>query len=326
MEAVTIDLSLDPDGRRPQLSGGDAEGDKHEGIEIWEGSDNDDTLKAAAPGAATDAGSYLKGGKGADMMTGGTGIDTLDGGAGDDMFVNNSSGADMIKGGDGTDTLEYKTGTTAVSVNLSDEDISGGRDANTGGVTGTDQSLESIENVIGAEGADSITGSDGDNELTGGEGNDTLSGGKGADMLMGEEGDDSLLGGDGDDMLMGGDGDDTFDGGKGDDMIHTGKGTSTINGAAGDGADTIVLTGEAAAHTTTVNAFQVGSDKIDVSDLLDIDADDIEVAIANATVTGSFAGSDLQYTLDLTVYEGGTLVIQTGRSTDLSSDDFLFGS
>jgi Ca2+-binding RTX toxin-like protein len=316
-EAVTIDLSLDPDGRRPQLSGGDAEGDSHEGIEVWQGSDHGDTFKAAAEG------SNFMGAKGNDTLTGGAAADTLSGGDGDDMFVSNGAGADTLMGDGGTDTVEYKTGDTGVTVNLGtaadvdvDDPVTNGPDSSF---------LFSIENVIGADGGDSLTGSDAANMLTGGEGDDALVGGKGNDVLDGGDDDDNLMGGEGADMLMGGDGVDTFDGGKGDDMIYTGKGDSTINGDAGDGADTIVLTGEAAAHTTTVNDFQVGSDRIDVSDLLDIDADDIDVAIANAGVTGNITDG-YTYTIDLASYEGGSLVIEAGRSTNLSSDDFDFGS
>ena len=79
---------------------------------------------------------------------------------------------------------------------------------------------------------------------------------------------------------------------------HHGMG-STIKGAAGDGADTIVLTGEADPRTTSINDFLVGKDMVDVSDLLDIDADDIDVAIAAATVTGTFADGDITCTIDL---------------------------
>ena len=111
-EAVTIDLSLDPVGRRPQLSGGDAEGDSHEGIEAWQGSDHGDTFKAA------EAGSNFMGAKGNDTLTGGDGDDRLSGGDGDDMFVSNGQGADTLMGDGGTDTVEYKTGNTGVSVDL----------------------------------------------------------------------------------------------------------------------------------------------------------------------------------------------------------------
>jgi Ca2+-binding RTX toxin-like protein len=313
-EAVTIDLSLDPDGRRPQLSGGDAEGDSHEGIEVWQGSDHGDTFKAAAEG------SNFMGAKGNDTLTGGAAADTLSGGDGDDMFVSNGAGADTLMGDGGTDTVEYKTGNTSVTVDLGtaadvdvDDPVTNGPDSSF---------LFSIENVIGADGGDSLTGSDAANMLTGGEGDDALVGGKGNDVLDGGDDDDNLMGGEGADMLMGGDGVDTFDGGKGDDMIYTGEGSSAI--ALGDGADMVMLAADDTnGRTTTISDFKVGEDIIDVSDLLDLSASELDAIIEGpGVIGGSIGGDGYTFTLSLADHEGGTLTISTGRSVELSSDDF----
>jgi Ca2+-binding RTX toxin-like protein len=76
-----------------------------------------------------------------------------------------------------------------------------------------EDTLVTIENVVGGLSSDAITGSTGANRLEGGAGNDTLSGGGGSDTLLGQGGNDTIAytTGDGNDALVdGGDGVDTF--------------------------------------------------------------------------------------------------------------------
>ena len=91
------------------------------------------------------------------------GDDTLDGGAGNDA----------LDGGDGTDTASYAQATGSVTVNLS-----------TGTATGAagNDTLTSIENVVGSAYDDLLIGDWHANYLSGGAGNDTFR--PGADPSM----------------------------------------------------------------------------------------------------------------------------------------------
>lgn len=146
--------------------------------------------------------------------------DTITGSAKDDTIIA-SSGADIINGGEGTDTFKAAdlaatiiegtgTGTsTGVVINLGTTAIT-----NTSILAGTtkftantitsveagktaylfdaaattnsavQQTLTSIENVIGTAGNDYIVGSANDNVITGGAGADTMTGGAGADTFV----------------------------------------------------------------------------------------------------------------------------------------------
>jgi len=115
------------------------------------------------------------------------GDDTLEGGLGNDT----------ISGGGGVDTASYEHATGSVTVDLA-----------AGTATGADgnDTLTSIENVIGSNFGDSIFGDSGANRLYGGNGNDRLISGDGNDLLYGGSGNDILKGELGDDLIDGGDG------------------------------------------------------------------------------------------------------------------------
>ena len=109
---------------------------------------------------------------------------------------------------------------------------------------GTD-TLSTIENVIGSDGADTIRGTGEANILYGSDindtveadGNDSLVGGAGDDMLHGgDAGDDTLLGGDDNDTLVGGDGVDQLMGGSGNDVLRGGEGSDSGTGVLDGGA------------------------------------------------------------------------------------------
>lgn len=156
-------------------------------------------------------------GSGNDRVSGNSAANRLDGGAGDDVLAGlggndwlvGGAGDDTLNGGLGIDTASYANAGASVSVNLART----GAQA-TGGA-GQD-TLVSIENLIGSGRADTLVGNGGVNVLRGGDGADILSGSGGADTLVGGSGADALRGGAGQDTLTGGAGADRFVFGKGE--------------------------------------------------------------------------------------------------------------
>jgi Ca2+-binding RTX toxin-like protein len=207
----------------------------------------------------------LAGGDGTgSAMTG----NSLSGGAGDDALAAAAGGA-TLSGGDGTDTLDYSD---AAQVSV---DLSAGTGLPEGG---TDDTIGTIENVVGSPGDDTLVGDDAANTLAGGYGNDALNGGLGDDSLFGGNGIDTVsfagsdaattvdltegtaegLGADTlsgienvegsplDDVLTGDAEGNSLMGGKGSDEIHARKGTDQVSGGdggdllfGGDGSDTL---------------------------------------------------------------------------------------
>ena len=211
----------------------------------------------------------LTGDGGDNVLAGAAGDDTLIGGAGNDTLLgdgsigllNNSGGSggiatftdalpgtiagndtlegglgnDVINGGIGVDTASYANASGSVSVSLT---ATGGSSS---GADGND-TLISIENVLGSAYNDSIVGNADANVLVGGAGHD---------ILRGNDGDDSLSGGTGDDFLNGGAGNDVLDGGAGIDRVAYAVGATAgvtvdlnIQGVAqntgGAGLDTLI--------------------------------------------------------------------------------------
>ena len=189
--------------------------------------------------------------------------DVLLGNDGDNIF-RPYDGLDSLNGGNGADMVDYTGAAGAVSVNLTT-----GRGFNAAG--GDADTLISIENAQGGDGADTLFGSVGDNLLAGGAGNDSLVGTAGNDTLsysittnaitvnldtgraqdglgstdtlsgfeaaLGSDYNDSILGSSAQESLLGGLGDDTIQGAGGYDAIDGGRGVDFLSG--GDGNDTL---------------------------------------------------------------------------------------
>lgn len=98
-------------------------------------------------------------------ITGAAADDTLIGGLGDDV----------LNGAEGSDLASYASAAGAITVNLLLGTVSGNQGNDT---------LVSIERVIGGAGGDTIIGNDADNLLDGGLGNDTMRGGLGNDVYV----------------------------------------------------------------------------------------------------------------------------------------------
>jgi Ca2+-binding RTX toxin-like protein len=111
-------------------------------------------------------------------------IENLIGGSGDDTLTGNNSanilmgglGNDMLNGAGGNDTASYANATSGVTVSLA---IAAAQA--TGGAG--DDTLTSIERLVGSAYADALTGSNGNNDINGGRGNDIINSGGGNDNI-----------------------------------------------------------------------------------------------------------------------------------------------
>jgi len=186
-----------------------------------------------------------------------------------DNILIGGAGNDLLDGGAGFDTASYAGATGPVSINLA-----------TGTVTGAagNDTLVSIERVIGTSYADTVTGSAGDDILDAGDGADSIDGGAGSDTVsyasasggrtvnlltgVNSDGDtltsienitgsrygDVLTGDTGNNIIEGGLGNDTLDGGLGNDTASYASATSgvtvslklaTAQNTSGAGTDTL---------------------------------------------------------------------------------------
>ncbi|PCI85449.1 MAG: hypothetical protein COB24_12990 [Hyphomicrobiales bacterium] len=149
---------------------------------------------------------YVFGGSSDNYIWGNDGDDRLYGQAGDDT-LNGGAGADILDGGEGIDTADYSNSDEGVELILDEGSATG-----IGGHAAED-TLFSIENIIGSANVDTITGDANDNVIWGNDGNDHLYGGEGSDTLNGGDGNDTLEPGSDsfDDTIDGGDGFDTVE-------------------------------------------------------------------------------------------------------------------
>jgi Ca2+-binding RTX toxin-like protein len=190
------------------------------------------------------------------------GNDHLIGDAGDNLF-SGGGGKDVIEGGDGVDTVSYAHRLPGVIVDLR----TGVQSDLYSGAPVREDTLTSIENVIGSQTNDELYGDAKDNVLTGGGGDDRLDGGAGSDTasyfdelyvgavvdllkatqdtghgvdtlisienLTGSRWNDTLSGDAAKNVLNGGDGDDVLNGRGGDDILVGGKGHDVLTGGEG---------------------------------------------------------------------------------------------
>ena len=134
----------------------------------------------------------LKGDEKANVLIAGKGTDRLEGRAGDDVLGAAGAGQKTLDGGEGTDTVSYADSTSGVTVNLATDVATEG---------GEQDTLISIENVVGSAHGDTITGSDEANQLITGAGNDRVHAGGGNDYVDGGTGANTLDGGEGSDTV-----------------------------------------------------------------------------------------------------------------------------
>ena len=226
------------------------------------GGQDEDTLRNIENVTGGTAADLLTGDGLSNTLDGGTGDDTLLGGLGDDLLLGRI-GKDTLDGGSGIDTASYAEKTAAVSVTLNGPNDA---TASVGGIA--EDTLRSIENLIGGSGADLLTGDSFANSFTGLAGKDVLNGGAGLDtasyaersvaisVTLGAAADatvfvsgvaedtisniENIIGGSAADTLIGDAQDNRFDGGAGDDLLTGAAGRDTLDGGIGN--DTLLYT------------------------------------------------------------------------------------
>ncbi len=170
----------------------------------------------------TSANDTLKGTSANDVICGLGGNDTIRGLGGNDILRGDDGndklfggpGDDTLDGGAGLDRVNFDSTTTGVNASLSDGTATG---------EGND-TLTSIEDLIGSKHGDTLTGSAGNDILNGAAGTDTIRGGDGNDTVVGGAAADKLYGENGNDTVNSRDGvsgNDTLDGGPGTDKKVT---------------------------------------------------------------------------------------------------------
>jgi Ca2+-binding RTX toxin-like protein len=240
-----------------------------DGNDTVSGGDGLDTILGGSGRDSIDGGAgsdSIDGGIGNDILYANDGDDTVTGGSGNDSLIGGSGqGDDRYTGGTGTDTLRYSSATHAVTANLK-----------TGRGSGVDignDTVASIENLIGGQAVDGLTGSAGANKIDGQ---------AGADLIKGLGGNDTLTGGGGSDKIYGGAGNDRLDGGAAGDRFYFVEAPSAGN------ADTILN-------------FASGSDKICLDDVVFGQLRTLGTLASSNFALGAAADSD-----DYLVFVAGT--------------------
>ncbi len=320
------------------LNGIDVGGYK-DGTQYNAGNGNDIVV---LPGSAREAleagfaeGALFLAGRGHDQVTGGTLVDLIDGGNGHDLLIG-GAGDDTLLGGRHNDTLGGGTGSDFIAGGSHNDKLTGGegddslfggsgRDTLDGGTGrdlleggGNNDSLtggSGDDSLFGGNGRDTLLGGDGSDLVEGGRGNDSIDGGLGSDRLDGGIGSDLLIGGAGDDTLLGGVHNDMLIGGQGDDVMTGGSGRDVFSfSLAGNEGDDLIMD-----FTTTGS----GRDKLEISDLIDVNSDSvIDVSDLDA---GTHSVTGTADSVVITFDTGSLLTLDGVNGTGVSSFDDLLG-
>ena len=186
-------------------------------------------------------------------------------------------------------------------------------------ITGTDGN----DNLTGTDKGEEISGGPGNDVLTGGAGDDTLEGGAGDDTLEGDAGDDTLYGGEaggnlvGKDILRGGDGNDVLDGGAQGDHLVGGADNDTLTG--GSGNDWFWFgPGHGDDRILDFDQPGEGNDRLNIKQFENI--------ISMADLGGRITREGNHTKIDLTLYGGGTIILENTRVDSVGAEDFIFFS
>jgi Ca2+-binding RTX toxin-like protein len=302
------------------------------------------TITMTGTGTATingnDGNDTLTGGSGIDLILGGTGNDVINGGGGNDSLLGDAND-DKLNGGEGDDALNGGTGKDAMVGGKGSDFYAVSEVGDTvtelaGQGTDTVQSnlvsytlAANVERLMLSTGAVNGTGNTLDNLIFGNLADNKLDGGGGADIISGGDGNDSILGGLGFDYLSGGSGNDTLKGGSDVDYLEGGSGKDVMYGEAGkDGflyrieapGDLATLGGD------TINGFQTGVDRIELTDLLT----EFGISAANA-FSGGFVlltkdGSNTLVQFDQNGGANSLITLATVANANVVAGDLMLDS
>ena len=297
----------------------------------------------------------VQGGEGNDLLFGEGGDDTMDGGNGSDNYFvsgNQAGGWSSFAGFD-TYTDTGASGTDRIVAQGSDVDIglrsfsaaNGIEVIDASGATGTvrlvgDWSADTIDlRGVSVLGNVVVDGASGDDRLIGGTSNDVLGGGNGNDLLVGGAGQDALDGGKGNDLLLGsqglGSGRELLIGGAGADrfaLAYNDHSAVDIRGGSLGGRDgsadliTLVGTRGALAFSATILDFELGKDRIDLSQLRD--AGNNVLALDDLLVTVAGGNAQIGFAAGVHAVDGGSIDVQitlVGFS-GIAASAFSFGA
>ena len=195
---------------------------------------------------------FLFGGAGNDTLTGGDGDDQVFGEAGNDRMIwNPGDDTDLFEGGSGTDTAEVNGGNGAEIFTLTANGTRVRFDRLEPGPFSLD--IGTTENlVLNMNGGDDSFSATGNLAALIGV---TVDGGTGNDTILGSNGADILLGGDGNDFIDGQQGNDTRASSAPATTYSSGiPAMAATRSRVGDGFDTLLFNGSAAAEKFDVSA------------------------------------------------------------------------
>jgi Ca2+-binding RTX toxin-like protein len=168
-EDLTVEPPPNPDNCNINVSGANATGSTEDDIicgndsnNVISGGDGDDTIFGRGGNDTLNGDEdrdTLHGGDDDDTLDGGKDRDTLNGGPGNDTLIG-GEGDDTLNGGEGSDTASYAGATDAVTITIGDAEVDDGE--------GDEDTLVSIENLVGSANDDTLTGNDEDNVIDGG--------------------------------------------------------------------------------------------------------------------------------------------------------------
>jgi Ca2+-binding RTX toxin-like protein len=288
-------------------------------------------------------------------LRGGGGNDTMDGGNGSDTYqvTGNQAGGWSSFAGFDTYADTGAAGSDRIVATGADVDIglrsfsatNGIEVIDASGATGTTRLLgDSSNDTLDLRGVTLagnivIDGAYGDDRLVGGITGDVLRGGSGNDLLVGGAGQDSLDGGSGNDLLLGSQGvaggHELYVGGAGNDRIalaHNDGSAVDIRGGSQSGTDgasdliTLVGTRGALAFLATVLDFEVGKDRIDLSQLRD--AGNNVMALDDLIISTSGGNTQIGFAAGVHAVDGGSIDVQITLVgvTGVSASAFSFGA
>ncbi|HQA12054.1 calcium-binding protein [Zoogloea sp.] len=293
-----------------------------------------------------DADNTLRGGGGDDSLDGGNGADTY-------LVSGNQAGGWSSFAGFDTYADTGAAGTDRIVASGADVDIglrsfsatSGIEVIDASGATGTtrlvgDWSADTIDlRGVTVLGNVVVDGASGDDRLIGGTSNDVLGGGNGNDLLVGGAGQDALDGGKGNDLLLGSQGlpsgRELFVGGTGNDRIalaYNDHSAVDIRGGSLSGKDgsadliTLVGTRGALAFSAMVLDFEVGKDRIDLSQLRD--AGNNVMALDDLLISTGGGNTQIGFAAGVHAIDGGSIDVQITLVgvTGVSASAFSFGA